>query len=263
MRVLVFDLARVAAILVGNAEQRGHPMNADPRAIMAASNNADLYTAVFCAHGLEFTRKLYGFIGHDRPPPYYSNLSVSLPGHADTVTSELRALSEKIDAGIGVKDSFCELALEGNGFEVLFEASWIWRAPSRDRAPGWVRIDSAAGLESWEAAWKQSGSPTPHRMFPAALLERADTVFLGEVVDGAILGGCIATISDDCVGISNVFSVSDSKEVFAQATAAVAGIESDLPIVGYESGNDLGHARDAGFSAVGDLRILVARKARF
>jgi hypothetical protein len=94
--VLVFDLARVAAILVGNAEQRGHPMNADPRAIMAASNNADLYTAVFCAHGLEFTRKLYGFIGHDRPPPYYSNLSVSLPGHADTVTSELRALSEKI-----------------------------------------------------------------------------------------------------------------------------------------------------------------------
>jgi hypothetical protein len=43
----------------------------------------------------------------------------------------------------------------------------------------------------------------------------------------------------------------------------VAGIESDLPIVGYESGNDLGHARDAGFSAVGDLRILVARKARF
>jgi hypothetical protein len=238
-------------------------MNADPRAIMAAKNNADLYTAVFSAHGLDFARKPYGFIGQDRPPPFYSNLSVSLPGHADTVTSELRALSKKFDAGIGVKDSFCELALKENGFAVLFEASWIWRAPVGDVDPGWVRIDSAAGLQSWEAAWKQSGSPTPHRMFPEAILERADTIFLGHVVDGAILAGCIASLSDDCVGISNAFSVSNSSEVFAQATAAVSGLVPDSPIVGYESGDDLAHALDAGFLPVGDLRILVARKARF
>ncbi|WP_375588139.1 hypothetical protein ABWH89_12175 [Hoeflea alexandrii] len=238
-------------------------MNVDPRAIMAASNNADLYAAVFSAHGLDFARKPYGFIGQGRPPPYYSNLSVSLPGHADEVTAELRALSEKFVAGIGVKDSFCELALEGNGFEVLFGASWIWRGPGRDEVPGWIRINRAAGLQRWEAAWKQSGSPTPHTMFPAALLERADTVFLGHVVDGAILAGCIASLSDDCVGISNVFSVSNSSEVFAQATAAVSGLAPDSPIVGYESGDDLNHARDAGFLPVGDLRILVARKARF
>ncbi|MBV6651615.1 MAG: hypothetical protein KI789_17975, partial [Hoeflea sp.] len=75
--------------------------------------------------------------------------------------------------------------------------------------------------------------------------------------------GCIASLSDDCVGISNVFSVSNSSEVFAQATAAVSGLAPDSPIVGYESGDDLNHARDAGFSPVGDLRILVARKARF
>ena len=238
-------------------------MNVDPRAIMAASNNADLYAAVFSAHGLDFARKPYGFIGQDRAPPFYSNLSVSLPGHADTVTSELRALSEKFDVGIGVKDSFCELALKENGFAVLFEASWIWRAPVGDVDPGWVQIDSAAGLQSWEAAWKQSGSPTPHRMFPEAILERTDTVLLGQLVDGAILSGCIVTLSDECAGISNVFSISGTSGVFAQAAAAVGGIAPALPIVGYESGADLDHARDAGFSAVGDLRILVARKPRF
>lgn len=238
-------------------------MNADPRAIMAAKNNADLYAAVFSAHGLEFTRKLHGFIGEDVAPPYYSNLCVSLPGHAGEVTAELRVLSERFDGSVCVKDSFCELALESNGFEVLFGASWIWREPRPEAAPDWTRIDTTTGLESWEAAWKRSGSPTPHTMFPAALLDRADTIFLGHVVDGAILAGCIASLSDDCVGISNVFSVSNSSEVFAQATAAVSGLAPDSPIVGYESGDDLAHALDAGFLPVGDLRILVARKARF
>lgn len=238
-------------------------MNVDPRAIMAASNNADLYAAVFSANGLEFTRKLHGFIGEDVPPPYYSNLTILLPDHADSVTAELRVLSQRFDGSVCVKDSFCELALENNGFEVLFGASWIWREPRPEAATNLTRIDTKTGLESWEAAWKRSGSPTPHTMFPAALLERADTVFLGHIVDDAILAGCIATISDDCVGISNVFSVSNSSEVFAQATAAVSSLAPDLPIVGYESGDDLAHALDAGFSPVGDLRILVARKAQF
>lgn len=154
--------------------------------------------------------------------------------------------------------------LQANGFEVLFGASWIWRNAGPQAGPSaWERIEIGSELERWEAVWKQAGSPAPERMFAATLLERNDIVFLGYRVDGVIEAGCIANISEQCIGISNVFSRAPSEHVFAQAAAAVAAVAPDLPVAGYESGADLGHARRAGFTVVSDLRILVAKAARF
>lgn len=239
-------------------------MRVDPRAVIAANNNADLYAAMFGSHGLAYDRLPYAFAGKDRPPPFYSNLTVLAPGHGDEIVVQLRALAQKFNGSIGLKDSFCELELQANGFEVLFGASWIWReAGLQPGANTWERIEDEAGLELWEQAWKKSGSPTPQRMFTAKLLARPEMVFLGHRQDGEIGSGCIANISGTCAGISNVFSRSPSGNVFAQATAAVAAVAPHLPIAGYESGADLGHARKAGFETVGDLRILVTRAARF
>jgi len=239
-------------------------MAVDERAIIAASNNADLYAAMFASHGLGYERLAYAFVGKDRPPPFYSNLTVLAPGHAGDVGLQLRALAQTFKGAVGLKDSFCELDLGSSGFETLFGASWIWRDAESQAGPsGWERITDEAGLKLWEEAWKQSGSPTPHCMFPPRLLERPGIVFLGHRAGGQFEAGCIANISETCVGISNVFSRSPSEGVFAQATAAVASVAPKLPIAGYESGKDLDHARAAGFRTVGDLRILVARATRF
>lgn len=239
-------------------------MKVDPRAILAAHNNADLYAAMFASQGLIFDRLPYAFVGKDLPPPFYSNLTVLVPGHGDEIVVQLRALAQKFDDVIGLKDSFCELELAANGFETLFGASWIWReAGVQASLNGWEQIGDEAGLILWEEAWKQAGSPTQQRMFKGAMLERPEVVFLGHWVDGEIEAGCIANISEKCIGISNMFSRSPSDGLFVQAAAAVASVVPDLPIAGYESGQALKHARKAGFKTVGDLRILVSKSAKF
>lgn len=65
------------------------------------------------------------------------------------------------------------------------------------------------------------------------------------------------------MGISNVFSASPAADLFEQAAAAAASVDPHLPIVGYEAGESLEQAQSAGFTTVGDLRILVANAATF
>lgn len=127
----------------------------------------------------------------------------------------------------------------------------------------WQPVENETDLILWEAAWKKSGSSTPHRMFNAQMLQQSEICFLGLKTHGEYLAGCIANQSRDSIGISNVFSASPSADVFAQATGAVASIAPHKPIVGYESGADLDYAKRAGFISVGDLRILFAKAARF
>jgi hypothetical protein len=239
-------------------------MAIDPRAVIAAHNNADLYAAMFASHDLAYERLPYAFVGRDRPPPYYSNLTVLSPGHSDEIAAQLHKLADRFNGVVGLKDSFCELDLEANGFEMLFGASWIWReAGLRSGAVDWQRIETEADLCGWEAAWKLSGSPAPHRMFRAGLLDRPDIVFLARRDGDAIMAGCIANVSDACIGISNLFARELSDDDFAEAAAAVASVAPHLPIAGYESGQDLQRARNAGFETVGALRVLVTGDARF
>ncbi len=237
-------------------------MSVDERAVMAAENNADLYEAMFSSQGLAYQRLPFAFVGQDEPPPYYSNLTILSPDRADEIVEHIKTLAERFGGAVGVKDSFCRLELEPNGFRTLFEASWIWREPGvRPVSHGWHRIEDETDLALWEAAWKRSGSPTDRRMFNAKMLRRSDISFLGRKGSGGYEAGCIANRSADCIGLSNVLAA--SSDLFEQAAAAVASVDPHLPIVGYESGTSLEQARTASFTTVGDLRILVADAASF
>jgi len=239
-------------------------VSVDERAVSGAKNNADLYEAMFRSHGLAYERWPFAFVGRDRPPPYYSNLTVLSHDSHDDVMAQLADLASRFEGAVGVKDSFCRLRLEGNGFRTLFEASWIWRAPENHHFPGtWRVVDSPDDLISWEESWKKNGSPTQHRMFPGPMLDLPDMFFLGSKNGDTFEAGCIANTSEACIGISNVFSTSPSAEAFAEAAAAVSAIDPRLPVVGYEAGRELDYARRAGFETVGDLRILVSKAAVF
>jgi hypothetical protein len=232
----------------------------DQRAIAAAANNADLYEAVFASRGLRFTRYDHAFVGHDCPPPYYSNLTVLLPGRTEEIMGHLSELARIFGGVVGCKDSFCELDLHGNGFEALFGASWIWRDATTHAHPvGWDVVRGVSALSQWEAQWKAGGSPTEERMFPEAMLERPDIVFLKKQVGHDIAAGCIANISKGCIGISNIFGA----DVFDEAAAAVSLLRPNMPVVGYESGEMLKVALSCGFHAVGELKIMLARQATF
>jgi hypothetical protein len=119
----------------------------DERALLAAANNADHFAAMFTAHERTFDRDGATFLCHKAPPPYHSNLTILAPGGGALVPARLQWLSERFGGRIGLKDSYCELELAEHGFRVLFEASWLWRAPAAGGMPeAWERVDYA---EAW------------------------------------------------------------------------------------------------------------------
>jgi hypothetical protein len=62
-------------------------------------------------------------------------------------------------------------------------------------------------------------------------------------------GGAIANRTGPVVGVSNLFGD------WRAAADSIAGRYPGLPLVGYESGDDLAAARRAGFTSTGPLRV--------
>lgn len=229
----------------------------DPRVSLAAANNADLYQAVFRGHGLRFRRSDIAFVALDRPPPYYSQMTVLSPDDPEAILEEIDALAQRTESTVGLKDGFATLDLAACGFETMFDAQWIWRAPQRAQTE-WQVVSTSAGLEQWEEAWKLGGSPTDVQMFPPDMLGDTTITFLAKWDGDQIVAGCIANLSPDCVGLSNIFG----SIAFAAAAKAVGALYPSQPIVGYESGPDIEHARQAGFETIGPLRIWIMLKDR-
>ena len=222
--------------------------------MLAAGNNADLYEAVLGGHGITTRRGRGALIVTDTPLPYYSQV-VTLDRAAGTADRDM-------PRPCAVKDSFASLGLAPDGFDILFEARWIWREATGERAmpEGWVRVTEPADLAAWERAWKANGSPTDRAMFLPAHLEDPWLGFFGRRAgDGADFeSGCIGNRSAECVGLSNVFG--RSPDAFAEAAAVVERFGGGLPVVGYEAGEALDHAMRAGFEDVGPLRVWVSRE---
>ncbi|MCR9138342.1 MAG: hypothetical protein NXI27_20245 [Alphaproteobacteria bacterium] len=235
-------------------------MGIDERAVIAANNNADLYEAMFSAHHLDYTREPVAFVA-SQTPPYYSNLTVLAPGNGNDIAQRINALAKQ-GVAVSVKDSFCELDPHAFGLDVLFRASWMWRDQAgTEGSTDWTQVSDSADLTLWENAWKQAGSATRQHMFRPQMLQRTDIAFFGRKIGGAFEAGCIANVSSDCIGISNVFSLANSATVFAEAVAVIGTMNLRRPLVGYEAGRDLELARGAGFETVGALRVLVSNVA--
>jgi hypothetical protein len=228
----------------------------------AARNNAAWCDAVCSAHGRpgEFRASLW--LSRHATPPYYPNLVTLDPTTEPTVA----AVRELEDAGLAgawaLKDSFGVLYLEDVGFRTLVDAAWIVRRPSPGRSARsrsdlrWVRVDSAAALAPWEAAWGQSaGQPS---VFPPALLRRDEVAILAGCDGDAIVAGAIANRTDDVVGLSNFFTTRrESAAARADCVEAVQEAFPGLSLVGYESASGLEESLGLGFVAVGRLRVWI------
>lgn len=226
---------------------------------IAASNNADFCAAIMTANGKRFERDQLAFVCLDDPLPYYPKM-VSLDPNA---TAELQArildtheVRQPVDS---VKDSFARMNAEALGMTVLFEASWIWcEAGRQDRPSDWVRINNAADLSDWHTAWSGNGSPADQVIFPPACLNDPGLAFLARRNGTTVEAGCIANLSENAVGLSNIFSVrSSQQQLFQEALSAVSAFGDGRPVVGYELGDRLAAALSSGFRDVGPLRVLV------
>lgn len=215
-------------------------------------NNAAWCDAVCRAHGVSTHyagESLWA--GARRTPPMYPDAVTLEP--AVSAGSVVRGV-DIASPGCSVKDSFADLDLGGDGFEVLFEAQWIHRpagAPIPEpeaEAAGleWSEISDAEELAAWEAAFDDDGGD---RLFRPALL-REGIVFLAGRDGGRIVAGAVASTGGGVVGVSNLFGAA-----WAGVLGAVCARWPGLDVVGYEHGEELEAAVRAGFTAIGPLRV--------
>lgn len=224
---------------------------------LAARNNADWCSIVSGTHGAAGTFDADAWACATRTPEYYPD-AVTLRRGID-----VERLLARVDAssGCSVKDSFADLDLAAAGFDVLFEASWI-RRPAGGSSPGatstardrWRVVRDPAALRDWEDAWLD-GEPGP-RLFRRALLDLADVAILAIPSADASIATAVLNVTRGVVGLSNVVTgIADPLETFIVATDAAGELFPGLDVVGYERGELLDVARDAGFEVVGPLRV--------
>jgi len=225
----------------------------------AARNNAEWCDVVCRLHGQAGTYHHGGWTVPKRSPPLYPDAVTLDP--AASIDAILAAIDTS--PGCSLKDSFACLNLASNGFRVLFEAQWICReagAPSPEAPAGmrWERVRDPAVLRRWERAWNQYDIDIPPGLFDPSLLDEDAVMIMAGYRDEAIVAGAIANRSATVAGLTNVFSaVGDLDAAWCGSVAAVAEHVGDLPLVGYERGDDLEAAQRYGFALLGPLRVWI------
>lgn len=154
----------------------------------------------------------------------------------------------------GVADSFADLDLGAYGFDLLFAARWIHRAPDQREldglAPGWRVVRSAGALSAWTAQ-----HDTAEVLLPG-ILARSSFLVLARETDGrAPTAGVVLHLGTGVVSVTNVWSTGGDvwQDLVHNATATWPG----RALVGYERGADLDSALAAGFDDVGPQLVWV------
>lgn len=260
-----------------------------PLLAAAARNNAEWCDSVCRSHGLS------GVFGgtawsSPRPTPLYYPDAVTLG--PDARPADFLGFIDRASPGCSVKDSFATLDLAGDGFAELFTGQWIHRPADASpvESPG-LRIEDVTEplrLRRWQAAWHGGAPDVPDVFRPALLGDPAVRVLAvhrdgsdtgvhdaephGEAGTGDLAGGAVLNLSSGLVGISNVFTVADNRSqehngsgndstiqskraIWSATVAAAAARFPGVPLVGYESGDDLAPALATGFQGIGTLRV--------
>jgi len=172
--------------------------------------------------------------------------------------------------GASVSDSFAALDLTGQGWTVLFDATWVARPPrsggdeedDEDDEDEDDEMASAFGVVREKfafAAWcRDWGGPAD--VLPTGLRRVSGVTVLGnEVDDGFVDGGIVhrTEIGGTAVaGLWNVFGA------WADVADAVSRRHPEAWVVSWERGAGLDAAFAAGFSAIGPLRVWTREPAR-
>jgi hypothetical protein len=202
------------------------------------------------AHGTAGRFLVHTWVNAEPVPRFYPNVVTLTAGEADIAEQRQAVrilLKSHLPGRWAVKDSFGKLDIARLGFEVLQEASWI-RKQQPKPAP------LVSGL-AWERAAPGGEA------FPATLYGDENFAMFSGRRDGAIVAGGTLYRADKVVGLSNVVADADDEPaVWRDLCSLAAATFPGLPLVGYESGDELTAAHKAGFEIGDPLRIWV--KAR-
>ena len=222
----------------------------DPRLRTAVDESTCWYDDLFALHGLGCGISDGLWAGHGPPPPLHSAAkSVEPSARAEAALRAVAAYEH-----CHVADSFGTLDL-ADEMDLFFEARWLHRPPL-DAAltalpAGWESVTTEADLAAWTAIHGTSDVLLP------GLLRRSSFRFLGHRVDGELTAGAVTHLCAGAVGLSNVWAAPGHEVDWGELVRVVHALHPGLAVVGYEQGDDLDRALDAGFSAVGPQLVWV------
>ena len=190
-------------------------------------------------------------------PRFYPNL-VTLTTGAPDIDEQRQVVQMLVASNLpgrwAVKDSFRTLDIARLGFEMLLEAKWIRKAEPQTVPRSWRSAGATTMVSGlfWERAKAGVGA------FPVALFSDDNFAMFSGRRNGAVVAGGTFYRADGVVGLSNV--VADAEEapaLWRDLTILAASTFPGLPLIGYESGDELKAARKAGFEIGDPLRIWV------
>ena len=225
------------------------------RIALAARNNALWVDAVCRTHGLAGVLDDDAWTCPSRTPPYYPD-AVTLSPDADGY--DVLARVDDSD-GCSVKDSWSNLDLTGEDFARLVVGDWLWLDPDvRGAGPTrhWKRVSTPETMLAWSTAWARE--PEDAAILRPALLDEPGVHVLGAVEAGRVVAGGIIHVTDDLVGVGNLFDAAgDSARAWRDAVAAARELAPGLPLVGWEAGDGVAAAESAGCESLGALTVWI------
>jgi hypothetical protein len=220
----------------------------DPRLRLAVDASVAWYDDVFALHGLEVHTADGLWWSPDDPPPWHSSAKTLQPGVSNDAVVD--ALTTRKHGSVA--DSFCDLALDAYGFELLFAATWLYLSPGRRPSvvpPEWSVVATPHLLADWNKAHDYAG------VLPDEVLTHPRFQVLAQHRDGQLVAGAITHDADPATGLSNVWSGEGAAIDWPAIVDVVSAASPDRPVVAYEWGEALEGALTAGFTAVGAQRV--------
>ncbi|AZB44015.1 hypothetical protein CEF21_17780 [Bacillus sp. FJAT-42376] len=214
----------------------------------AILNNIDWCRIVSESHGAiaASADSVWGL--YSKAPDFYPEI-ISFCRDAD-----LAEVNDFIKKGhvSSMKDSYADLNLSPLGFEILFEAEWIYQEPAAHRVAlqsGWKVIATEHDLQKWTLT-----NGLENVIKPGLLKNKDVKIFMHETNDE--ISGFIANRSHDVVGISNVLSPKTADgRIWGEIPGLAAAEFPGLPMAGYEHDDDLIQAQLSGWKSLGPVRI--------
>jgi len=161
--------------------------------------------------------------------------------------------------GASVSDSFATLDLTGQGWTVLFDATWVARPPGsggdEEMVSTFAVVREKYAFAAWCRAW---GGPAD--VLPTGLRRASGVSVLGREGDDGFLDGGIVHRTEiggtAVAGLWNVFGA------WVDVADAVSRRHPEAWVVSCERGAGLDSALTAGFSPIGPLRVWTREPAR-